>query len=144
MANLSIGLSGLLAAQSSLELIGTNVANATNNNYTIAAAAASDAGAYTGTVAGMGGATNSSAVLAVTLPPLNLSLDSTKLTDTLQFNLPTNTLVGRNYVLEVSTNLADPAQWMPVQTNTVDITGDCSVTVTNLVLPGAYFRVVLP
>ena len=33
MGNLSVGLSGLLAAQSSLELIGTNVANASTAGY---------------------------------------------------------------------------------------------------------------
>ena len=127
------------------QIAGTNIAGATNSSYAIAAAGFSDAGLYTGIVTGMGGTASSSATLTVTNPPPpGLVLSSNTVAGAGLLNLQVGGLAGYSYVLQGTTNLADPSQWVPLQTNVADLSGACVFTVTNLTAPYLFYRIALP
>ena len=108
---------------------GTNIGNATNSSYAIAAASLSDGGTYMSIVSGMGGSSSKSATLTVFQPPQNFQVQSTsnhwlKLMLVGTANYP--------YILQSTTNLTPPINWKPVLTNPADINGNWQFTVTNL------------
>lgn len=122
----------------------TNIADATNTSYTIPAAVFSDAGTYTGIVAGMEGTGSNSAALKVTLPPVVLIMNSSNKTGNLQFSLPTAALAGNNFVLQATTNLANLPWWVPIQTNVADAFGQCLFKATNSIAPEMFYRITKP
>jgi hypothetical protein len=125
------------------QINGANIANATNRSYAIASARDSDAGTYTGIVNGMGGTADSTAILTVSVPP-SLAVSSLNFMGTNRLNLQVSGLAGSNYVLQVTTNLAPPTAWVPLQTNVADLNGACTFAVTNLTIPEAFYRIALP
>ena len=126
------------------QLNGTNLVDATNSSYFIQSAGFYHAGNYTGVVNDMAGSASGSATLVVSLPPLTVSFNSSNFVGNIQFNLPTGALTGSNLVLQATTNLAAPAEWVAVQTNLPDASGTCAFTVTNIGAPGIFYRIVLP
>jgi hypothetical protein len=83
-----------------------------------------------------------SAVIVVTaaLPPLTASRSGANGL-TIQFS----GTPGSNYVLEVTTNLAPPANWQPVATNIAGANGSGTFTNTNvLAAPAQFYRLGLP
>jgi hypothetical protein len=85
-----------------------------------------------------GSSTNSVKVTAA-LPPLSASLAG----ETVQ--LQYNGMPGSNYVLQVATNLASPANWQPLATNAAGVNGVGTFTDTNtLSTPARFYRLGLP
>jgi alpha-tubulin suppressor-like RCC1 family protein len=126
------------------QMNGTNVPGATQTNYTIAAARFTDAGVYTGIVSGTGGSASSSATLTVAPPPPSLAVTCGAQAGGHVLNLQVGGLAGSNYVLQVTTDLTPPTQWMPLQTNLADVNGACRFIITNPIAPCSFYRIVLP
>jgi hypothetical protein len=103
-----------------------------------------DAGVYTGIVNGLGGSVSSSATLTVVSPPPNLAATSGTLPAGQVLKLQVGGLAGSNYVLQLTTNLANPAQWLPLQTQTADTNGACLFMVTNPIAPCSFYRIAMP
>jgi hypothetical protein len=105
--------------------------------------AATNAGNYDVIVSGpFGSVTSSIASLVVLLPPENLiaSLIPGEGVQ-LQFTGTPNTA----YVLQATTNLAQPISWQSVVTNSTDQNGNWSFTDTNaLILTAEFYRAFLP
>jgi sugar lactone lactonase YvrE len=93
-----------------------------------------------------GSVTSSVATLTVVLPPVMASIvpaSSTNSVLAVQFQF--SGTVGANYVLEYTTSLSPPLQWVPVITNAADANGNWIFTDTNATAYSArFFRIATP
>jgi hypothetical protein len=78
---------------------------------------------------------------ATVVPPLMLTATLRAGTN---FNLNLTGISGQNYVLQTTTNLTPPIQWLPVLTNAADTNGVWQFTDTNLDSPQKFYRVTTP
>jgi|GEM_PF-1145775 len=119
---------------------GTNIANATNSSYTIAAAALSDAGPYTCVVAGLGGAVNKNATLIVFQPPQNFLAQSVS---NRCLSLHFTGTPNYPYILQMATNLSPPVNWRAILTNPADANGSWQFVLTNQNGSRGFYRVLV-
>lgn len=122
---------------------GGSLSGVNTNTLLIAPAATTNSGNYRVVVTNNSGGSVTSGVAVVSIvpvPQLNASLSGSNL------NLSASGgVVGSNYVVELSTNLAVPNGWTPIGTNVVG--GDGSINFADTNAPGAqgrFFRLEFP
>jgi len=122
---------------------GGNISGVTTNTLVIAPAAPTNSGNYRVVVTNTygGSVTSSVAVLSIVpLPQLTASPLPTNMTLSASGGVP-----GSNYVVQVSTNLANANGWVPIKTNVVPANGSLLYTDTNSPgNTGRYYRVQFP
>ncbi len=121
---------------------GGNISGATTNMVSFAPAAVTNSGNYQVVVTNLSGSVTSSvAVVSIgPVPQFTLSLASGDAVLSGAGGVP-----GSNYVLQVSTNLANNAGWVPIGTNVVPSNGAITFTDTNLATSGQrFYRVQFP
>ncbi|HZM02461.1 MAG TPA: immunoglobulin domain-containing protein [Candidatus Saccharimonadales bacterium] len=107
---------------------GGAISGATTNALSIAPAMVTDSGSYQVIVTNtVGSVTSSVAVVSIVpVPQFAASLAGNNVTLS-----AAGGVAGSNYVVQVSTNLANPAGWAPLQTNVVPPNGSITFTDTN-------------
>jgi hypothetical protein len=121
---------------------GGAISGATTNALSIAPAATTNSGNYQVIVTNNTGSVTSSvaAVSVVPVPQFGLSFVSTNATINAAGGVP-----GSNYVVQVSTNIANSSGWVPITTNVVPPNGIISFTDTNSSGSGQrFYRVQFP
>jgi len=122
---------------------GGAISGVTTNILSIAPAATNNSGNYQVVVTNTSGGsvTSSAAVVSiVSVPHLAASLAGNNVTLS-----ASGGIVGSNYIVETSTNLANTSGWLPAKTNVVPTNGSISYTDTNsLIFPARFYRVQFP
>jgi uncharacterized delta-60 repeat protein len=117
----------------------------TNSSLTLNSVVTTDAGLYVCQVSNfISSVTSTGAVLnVISLPPTN-SILSANLGAGPNMNLSLVGTPGSSYILEATTNLLPPIQWVPILTNAADSNGVWQFTDTNLSNAQLYYRVTTP
>jgi autotransporter-associated beta strand protein len=120
-ASFSVGATGGGTLSYQWRLNGVSIPGATSTVYSLASAAATNAGNYTAVVANnYGSVTSQVATLVVNLPPL---ISGINLSPTNGFSLTATGSPGQMCVLLGATNLTPPVAWQSLMTNTADTNG---------------------
>jgi hypothetical protein len=116
----------------------------TNSALDISSVTPTNAGSYQVFVTNSYGTTlSSAAVLVVVLPPQNLAASLGPGPGSVVFRF--SGTPGTNYVLQATTNLAPPVQWVPVFTNAADTNGNWTFIDTQVSqYSQRFYRALLP
>jgi hypothetical protein len=117
------------------------IAGSQSNRLTFSPAATNQTGYYFVVFTNQLGAVTSSAALfnVVPLPALAISNSAASLTLS-----ASGGAVNTAYVIQLTTNLAPPIVWSPLQTNVVGTNGLIGFTTTNLNTPANFYRLQFP
>jgi hypothetical protein len=120
---------------------GGAISGVATNTLSIAPAATNNSGNYQVVVTNTAGSVTSSVAVVSIVPVPKLTAS---LAGDLTFNA-SGGIPGSNYVVQISTNLANSNGWAPVQTNVVPTNGSISYTDTNPATLGhRFYRVEFP
>ncbi|MEI6196822.1 MAG: immunoglobulin domain-containing protein, partial [Verrucomicrobiota bacterium] len=117
------------------------ISGAQTNALNFIPAATNHAGTYSVIVTNLGGGVTSSVALlnVVTVPALSLSNSANGLVLGAD-----NGAVSNRFIVQMTTNLAAPAVWVPIQTNVIGADGKIRFTETNNTDPFHFYRLLFP
>jgi hypothetical protein len=121
---------------------GGTISGANSNVLTIAPATITNSGSYQVIVTNSSGSATSGVAIVSIVPVPQFAVSLTGNNVALSAS---GGVVGSNYVVQVSTNLANSSSWTPIITNVVPSNGSITFTDTNSALAGVrFYRVLFP